>query len=646
MEAQKSTYLKFLQKEWLYIAVVLLVTGLPRLCCLNLAEFKLDEANHYRMAYMLTRGAWRWTGSTASVGFPKPPLFVYVLALPAWLTRDPRVITGFLGALATFANVLFYLLLRRYVDRKAALGAALLFSLNPQAVLYGRKLFTADLIPPLAVLLLTAGIVFLDTPRPYIGYCAVAVMSAFALLILNTFSPIILAPAVLLLFWERRRSLTVRHSLLAGAAFGLPFIPYLIAVAPSFVAKLRAFEGGDAIASRPPLLRWIWTLLFGAPWPNALLSVAGVCAIILIVLTLVGLVVLIGRARDQKTGAWARFFLMWLVFTPLLMLLAPFEMQAHYLVTLYPLLFVLPAMTVDMLSRHSRALGGVGLFLILMVILWQGDVWMQILQDVAEGVEGYGTPLGYWWRAVAQAETLAEKHNALEIIIFAPGDQAWDEKGHVLDALLSGIPHRLVNGYTTVLYPPQRAIYLIASEVMPATALARPCTQNLEVTLAASPFGSSYHYHLWEPQITDPTACIDAFTSASAQWASGVELLGYGIRGEVAPGATPQLTLYWKAHQGPMDLNIHWFNHVLDIDGQRWGQFDGVGFPASRWHSGDRVTFQFELPIAADAPLGPYMLLVGQYTYPDMTNIPVVDAAGNALDAATTVSLETFSTSP
>jgi len=86
--------------DWALAVCWTVLAAAPRLLYLDLAEFKLDEATHYQMAYNLLRGAWRWVGSTASVGLPKPALLVYVLALPMQWTRDPRVITAFLGLLA------------------------------------------------------------------------------------------------------------------------------------------------------------------------------------------------------------------------------------------------------------------------------------------------------------------------------------------------------------------------------------------------------------------------------------------------------------------------------------------------------------------------------------------------------------------
>ena len=118
---------------------------------------------------------------------------------------------------------------------------------------------------------------------------------------------------------------------------------------------------------------------------------------------------------------------------------------------------------------------------------------------------------------------------------------------------------------------------------------------------------------------------------------SGVRLLGYGVAGTAEPGATLHITLHLETPQGQPDTNIHWFNHLEDQAGRRWGQFDHTGWPAARWQPGDRVLLHYDIPIAPDAAPGPYVLRLGQYTYPEITNIPILDVAGNPADYAVTL---------
>jgi hypothetical protein len=105
-----------------------------------------------------------------------------------------------------------------------------------------------------------------------------------------------------------------------------------------------------------------------------------------------------------------------------------------------------------------------------------------------------------------------------------------------------------------------------------------------------------------------------------------VRFLGYGLSGEPPPGGHVSLALYWQAlHPVAEDYTI--FVHLLGPDGELLAQHDAppVGglYPTSQWVAGDVFTHQVLLHIPDDAPPGQYDLLVGMYTYPDLTRLPV-----------------------
>ena len=79
----------------------------------------------------------------------------------------------------------------------------------------------------------------------------------------------------------------------------------------------------------------------------------------------------------------------------------------------------------------------------------------------------------------------------------------------------------------------------------------------------------------------------------------------------------------------PAGSDFHWFNHLLDGAGYRWGQADGVGFPASEWRVGDTVIIWFDIDISPEAPQAPYTIRSGIYTYPGIVNVSLLDVAGN-----------------
>jgi hypothetical protein len=621
------------KRDWLHaFAPAILVTILaaaPRLYRLNLAEFRLDEANHYRMAYFLTRGDWRWVGSTSSVGFPKPPLFVYALSLPLAISGDPRVAIGFLGILAALAAGAFYLVLHRFWSKRAAFCAALLFAFTPQAILHARKLFTADLLPTLCTLFLAAGIAYLKSKPKHAGRLAACATFAFALLPLTTFSPLLLLPTLGLLLLERRRDLGLLHWIGAAAALVLPFAPYLVIAKDRISTALTGAGISPTPVSPGTLLDWTWGLS-GAPQPENILSIAGLAAVSWAVLSLVGLVFLVRQARKRDEGGPARFLLSWLCLPTLLTFVAPVEIQPHYLVILYPSLFALPAAGIEFLSRQTRAravrvLGWVALPFLIITAGWQAWDWANALPEkTAPQVS-----LGYRWHVAERTRSLVAREGAAEALLLLPDDHLWSEEANVLDALLSDTPHRLVDGNVAAIYPHHAAVLTIAPEVEAAASIAYPCTQDLG--------GEGYGYRLWDPAGASATACADDLLPADAQWASGVRLLGYGVNGSPRPGETLHIVLHVETTQGPLEADVHWFNQLEDQEGRRWGQLDHAGWPAERWRPGERVLLHFDLPIAEDAAPGPYVLRVGQYIYhspENIENIPVVDVAGNPADYA------------
>jgi hypothetical protein len=99
--------------------------------------------------------------------------------------------------------------------------------------------------------------------------------------------------------------------------------------------------------------------------------------------------------------------------------------------------------------------------------------------------------------------------------------------------------------------------------------------------------------------------------------ANGVELLGWEDG--------PAWTLIWRVGYIPPAADYHFFNHAAAA------QADGAGYPARYWRDGDRVISFFDL----DSGGGP--VRVGMYEYPSVTNVPVMDAAGNPYSDAVTV---------
>ncbi|HIP96713.1 MAG TPA: glycosyltransferase family 39 protein [Anaerolineae bacterium] len=111
-----------------------------------------------------------------------------------------------------------------------------------------------------------------------------------------------------------------------------------------------------------------------------------------------------------------------------------------------------------------------------------------------------------------------------------------------------------------------------------------------------------------------------------------VRLVGYDLptttvrAGEVLP-----LTLYWAADR-PTSIRWSVFVHLLDGEGQLWGQHDkqpqdGV-YPTDRWSGGEVVDDDYAIAVPADAPPDEYRLEVGMYNWVTGERLAVFDASG------------------
>jgi hypothetical protein len=635
--AVQNSKSRLVRADWVWAAVLVGVAAALRLYRLDLAEFKLDEATHYQLASSLMSGSWSSVGSTSSFGVVKPPLFVYALWLPMQLSRDPRVLSGFLGVLGALAVGGFYLILRRLLSRRAAFAGALLFSVNTQAILHARKLFTADLIPPLCTLLLGAAVAFLTCNSEKLVRYAALTAFALSLLLLVTFSPVLLLPAVSVAFLLRRRLLKAHDVGWAAAAFAFPLAPYVISVLRQGVPSLAGGDAGSGI--RPPVMSWIWNLLFGSPWPAADRVVAVAAALVVALLAVMGVVWIARAVRRAESRAVALFIASWVVLAVLAVAVIPVRVEMHYLVVLYPVLFVFPAVGVEVLNQKSERLGLLVVMAVIAVAVWQTEVWVSMLKDVEVGVASYGTPVGNWWKAAERARELASVHEADEVLLLLPGDDPWDEKAHILDVLLSDTPHRVVDGLATVVFPSHTAVLLVASEAVAAKEPVEACTVLLGEPLVASPFGGTYEYRLWLPGELDVTACLAQLQPVAAKWDTGVDLLGYTVERSPEAAMALQVKVLWKTEQGPMNADIHWFNHLLDRQGNKVAQHDHAGWPSARWAAGDRVLSQFRLDLAVDSGWGPFTLAIGQYEYPTMITIPVTLAGEQSTGGSVQVTI-------
>lgn len=119
-----------------------------------------------------------------------------------------------------------------------------------------------------------------------------------------------------------------------------------------------------------------------------------------------------------------------------------------------------------------------------------------------------------------------------------------------------------------------------------------------------------------------------------ADFGGQVVLLGYDLpAGQVKPGETLPLTLYWQAAK-EMEVSYTVFTHLLDGQGVVWGQQDnlpdGGSYPTTGWTSGEVVIDRYNVPLRPDTPAGRYQLEVGLYDAATGERLSALDEAGRA----------------
>jgi len=110
--------------EWIALALIMLLGAVLRLGWPRIAEFKADEAHIAELALDLAHGhSLPLQGIMTSVGLPKPPISIYLYAIPFALSSNPIVANLFTALLNVGAVALCWWLGRRYWGRAAGLAA-------------------------------------------------------------------------------------------------------------------------------------------------------------------------------------------------------------------------------------------------------------------------------------------------------------------------------------------------------------------------------------------------------------------------------------------------------------------------------------------------------------------------------------------
>jgi Dolichyl-phosphate-mannose-protein mannosyltransferase len=409
--------------ERLVLAVLLLVAAGVRLWRLDLMEFKADEAQACQLALQVVDGlrgrlpaghGIPLVGLRSSVGVPNPPLFIYLLALPLTLWRDPLAAAVFIALSNVAAVGICFAIGRRYFSPFVALAATALYALAPWAVIFSRKIWAQDLLPVFIAGFLLAAHAFLVDRRPRALAWLLALAAAAVQL---HFSALILGGALLGLLIAGRSVVRARWLAIgAGAAFLLcaPYLLHLARTQGGDFAHLGAWRNESSslvpagqrlrLALRYPLSvsgADETEVLVGAQagWVLPFAGATGLAA-------LGGLIWLCVRDRRSPSFSARLMGAIWFLLPTLGLIATGAVPFIHYFIILYPLIFLgLAAALESLRGRWSAASWG------LLAVCLGGYAWLDaglghlvITQGGAPA--DYGA--GYAHKAAAIAFVLAD----------------------------------------------------------------------------------------------------------------------------------------------------------------------------------------------------------------------------------------------
>ena len=151
-QAPESEPLWWQSREFYLIALLAIILRFYRI---DTAQYMTDQNTFYSMAHdALAHGLWPISANRASTGALIPPLFVYVMMIPAAFTSNP-IAGNILMALCNVAAVLLtYMFVRRYYGRLAGAISALLYATAVNVIIFSRDIWQPDLLPLFAILLM------------------------------------------------------------------------------------------------------------------------------------------------------------------------------------------------------------------------------------------------------------------------------------------------------------------------------------------------------------------------------------------------------------------------------------------------------------------------------------------------------------
>jgi 4-amino-4-deoxy-L-arabinose transferase-like glycosyltransferase len=662
----------------LYLAAVvaiILAAAYLRLWGLEYSFTGGDQAAQLNIALRwVTRGQFPLAGHKYSVGLMSPPLTEYMLAMPLFLRRDLVWVAQFVAALDVASVALAYLIMRNVFGRQTALLATLLYAVNPWAVHYARLTLNLSFIPFFSTLLLGSLLVAFtgktqdaarQTGESFAGRRSALHLALIFLWVsaaIQLYTPSLAVVLVVgLLLWIFRKRLTLRPLLIGVSLFVLSFVPFLIYEIETGFMDLYDFQQAThgtvqtnlaSVAIGLELVRaqGVWHTMRSAwhQWRTAAAWGEGLGALVPW-LFLAGLIVAgwrLLRRRDEFRTKLAPSTVGLIVTIVLLTVSLLFYvrhstyLQNYYFMHLYPILFIIMALPAEAALTAVRALPPTRrrflwplawLPTVLLVALagWQFYIDHVGLQLRAQGASGE-RQIRHVQQAIDTFADWSDRHPDCDLFIASDGYEPIGSMLGEVGEFLAPQPVRYVRLGSGTIIPRSCGLYLVASDDPAVRAwYDRYAARLPELTIGLP--NDAWHFYELTPSAHGALAQALRASPALGQWDNGVQLRSYEVTGDDRPGQSLGLSLVWEVYDTPPKQRYHFFNHLLDQNGTLVAQADGPGVFSRYWQPGEFFVTWFDIAVPADAPPGPYRLLLGLYDWPSLVRPHLSDGRDGLL---------------
>lgn len=626
--------------------VILLLAAFLRLNAPGITEFKRDEATLSRLSLNLAQGQdFPVLGIGSSVGFPNSPINVYLFAIPYAVSNNPIVATLFVGFLNVLAVALTWRVARRYFGSEAALVAGFCYAVSPWAVLYSRKIWAQDLLPPFVIATLLTGLLGLVEikPKRWAQFWHLPLLAITAQI---HFAAVILAPMSLVMMglgWRRIQrefwlGLGVAILVCLPFAYGL-YQDDLLSATKVQASLDRSSENPSSMvensrAMRSTALDYAWFTIAGKDihslageaqfqrYLDAMPPAYGVFNLIpLGVLLAAGM--LLGVAwRKPAQRPIIGVLLVWLGVPVLAYIYTWTAVQPHYFIPMMPAAFIVLGAGAAALKNELASRLPASLRVLPFGVLWMAlgvigilQIWLLLglldFLNMHDTSGAFGTPLGY----LLQVRQTILDADTDGVLVVSDGDSVlYDNEPAVWDVLLDGV------GEVRFLRPdhlwviPADPTLLLVSPVVEAGSI--PITPEVQPykTMALRP--DEGVYQIWQnplPTVTGNRTALDA------HFANGAVLESLWRDGD-------DLWLVWRLPAAQTGMQYITFVHGLDAEEQKLAQADLAFWPSDYWQAGDKVLVHAHLNLdgVQNLSIGMYRFLAdGSYQ-----NSELLDAEG------------------